>query len=106
MNADGWGQVGAGVDDNRLAGRDLQHNRQTRTADELHLPVGMVRQSAESGGPMKEYVDNQEHKSPMQKLLESEKDRHEASMKHQQHHISRHSTRHHDSQHGQDTYKY
>lgn len=53
MNNDGIGFLGAGTSDNRLAGRDLQHNRQTRTADELHVPVRKVTQSRESGGPMK-----------------------------------------------------
>lgn len=58
MNNDGVGQVGAGMDDNRIAGKDLQHNRQTRTADEN--PSGqerMVRSSAGQGGPMKEALD-------------------------------------------------
>lgn len=58
MNNDGWGQVGAGPSDMRLTGKDLQHNRQTRTADEN--PTGMqriVRSSSGAGGPMKEAID-------------------------------------------------
>lgn len=55
---DGYTQVGAGDSDMRLAGKDLQHNRQTRTADEN--PTGMqrvVRASEGQGGPMKEAID-------------------------------------------------
>ena len=58
MNNDGWGFLGAGTSDNRLAGQDLQHNRQTRTGQ--MKPIGehrMVRQSAGQGGPMKEALD-------------------------------------------------
>lgn len=58
MNSDGIGFLGAGTSDNRLAGQDLQHNRQTRTADEN--PTGeqrVVRASAGQGGPMKEAID-------------------------------------------------
>lgn len=58
MNSDGWGQTGAGASDMRVAGKDLQHNRQTRTADEN--PTGkqrVVRQTTGSGGPMKEAID-------------------------------------------------
>lgn len=54
---DGYTQVGAGDSDMRLAGKDLQHNRQTRTADELQLPVRRVRQSIEGGGPMKTAIE-------------------------------------------------
>lgn len=60
MNNDGWGQMGAGASDMRIAGQDLQHHRQTRTADEN--PSGVVRKvraSAESGGPMKEAMDTE-----------------------------------------------
>lgn len=104
MNSDGWGFLGAGTSDNRLAGTDLQHNRQTRTADELHAPVRIVRQSSESGGPMKEHMDK--HKSDMSMHLDHEKHRHEQAMEHHKHHIEKHHARHFDSQHGQDTYKY
>lgn len=55
---DGYTQVGAGASDNRIAGEDLQHNRQKRTADEN--PTGqqrVVRSSMQSGGPMKEAID-------------------------------------------------
>lgn len=58
MNNDGFGFLGAGASDKRMAGEDLQHNKQTRTADEN--PTGeqrMMRQSAGSGGPMKEALD-------------------------------------------------
>lgn len=62
---DGYTQMGAGPSDNRLAGRDLQHNRQTRTADEN--PTGMQRvvtHAAGMGGPMKHALDGemQRHK--------------------------------------------
>lgn len=56
---DGYTQSGAGDSDMRLAGKDLQHNRQERTADEMHVPVRMVRQSADKGGPMKEALDRE-----------------------------------------------
>jgi hypothetical protein len=62
MNNDGWGFLGAGTSDNRIAGEDLQHNRQTRTADELHGPVRMVTQSYASGGPMKQFLDEELHR--------------------------------------------
>lgn len=48
MNSDGWGQVGAGQSDMRIAGQDLQHHNQTTTRD---------RASRQSGGPMKEALD-------------------------------------------------
>lgn len=51
---DGYTQVGAGDSDMRVASNDLQHGRQPRTADEAHMPIRRVHQSAGSGGPMKE----------------------------------------------------
>lgn len=57
---DGIGQVGAGQDDMRLAGKDLQHHVQPRTADEN--PTGeqrKVRRMAGQGGPMKEAMDDE-----------------------------------------------
>ena len=54
---DGYTQIGAGDSDMRVAGKDLQHNKQTRTADEN--PSGrkrIVRQSND-GGPMKHAID-------------------------------------------------
>ena len=56
---DGYTQSGAGPSDMRVAGEDLQHNRQTRTADELHVPVRIVKQSYASGGPMKQQLDEE-----------------------------------------------
>lgn len=56
MNNDGWGQVGTGPSDMRVAGKDLQHNRQKRTADEAPHEHRIVRQEAQAGGPMKEYL--------------------------------------------------
>jgi hypothetical protein len=117
---DGIGQSGSGLSDNRLAGPDLQHNRQTRTADELHVPVRIVTQPRESGGPMKQVMhesqDISHHSgnhhghhsdhSPMHQHLEQEKMRHEQSMAHQNHHLERHNSRTYDSQHGHDKYKY
>ncbi len=56
---DGYTQVGAGDSDMRVAGRDLQHNRQTRTADEGSIPVRRVQASFQAGGPMKEHTDRE-----------------------------------------------
>jgi hypothetical protein len=72
MNNDGFGQVGAGQSDMRVAGRDLQHNRQTRTADELTGPNRIVRQEAEGGGPVKENLAHN---------LQKEAERHAESKK-------------------------
>lgn len=44
----------------RQAGEDLQHNKQTRTADEN--PTGeqnTIRQQSGAGGPMKEALDRE-----------------------------------------------
>ncbi len=106
MNNDGIGFIGAGTSDNRIAGADLQHNRQTRTADELHMPVRIVTQARESGGPMKHEMDEMEKKSGMHEHLEHEKKRHDQSMGHQKHHLEKHQSRPYDSQHGHDEYKY
>jgi len=70
MNNDGWGQVGAGQDDRRLQGKDLQHYVQT--ADEN--PAGIVRlvhANAQCGGPMKEALDAEmgRHKEAKQMRL-------------------------------------
>lgn len=104
MNNDGWGQVGAGQDDRRLAGSDLQHNVQKRTADEGHVPPRMVRQEAEGGGPMKEHMEHKAHK--MHEHLAEEKHRHHEAMKHHEHHLAKHHGRQYDSQHGHDHYSY
>lgn len=56
---DGIGQVGAGQDDRRMAGRDLQHNVQLRTADEAPHQHRIVTQPSGSGGPMKEAIDQE-----------------------------------------------
>jgi hypothetical protein len=77
MNNDGWGQVGAGMSDMRIAGKDLQHNRQTRTADEN--PTGrerIVRASSGQGGPMKEALDqelNRHRESRIMRLKDLER---------------------------------
>lgn len=57
MNNDGWGFMGAGASDNRLAGEDLQHKRQTRTADEAPNPVRKVTYSEGAGGPIRQAID-------------------------------------------------
>ena len=58
MNNDGWGQMGAGQDDMRIAGKDLQHHNQEKTADENPSGVTrMVTRHPGSGGPMKEALD-------------------------------------------------
>jgi hypothetical protein len=60
MNNDGWGQVGAGQNDMRIAGEDLQHHNQRKTADENPAGVTrMVRAARQSGGPMKEALDSE-----------------------------------------------
>lgn len=108
MNNDGCGFTGSGTSDNRLAGMDLQHNRQTRTADELHAPVRIVTQPIEAGGPMKHQgLDDRVHESMgMRHHLEQEKMRHAEAMDHHKHHMEKHHGRHFNSQHGHDTHKY
>lgn len=106
---DGYTQIGAGDSDMRVAGEDLQHNRQTRTADELHVPVRMVRQSMEDGGPMKQQMQVQlqdDQKNQLHHELGQEKQRHVEAQKHYANHLERHHKRHHDSQYGQDNYNY
>ena len=49
MNNDGWGQMGAGQDDMRIAGSDLQHHSQKGSKRD--------RSPSQSGGPMKEALD-------------------------------------------------
>lgn len=104
---DGYTQVGAGDSDMRVAGEDLQHNRQTRTADELHVPVRVVHQSAGGGGPMKEHMDHQEHHEhhKLHHHLEMEKERHNQAHEHAMHHIEQHHGRHHNSQHSHSHHK-
>lgn len=104
MNNDGIGQVGAGQSDMRIAGRDLQHNRQTRTADEGHEPVRIVRQQADQGGPMKEHMEQKAHS--MHEHIAAEKHRHEKAHSHEMEHLARHHGRHHDTQHGHDHKKH
>lgn len=111
MNSDGWGQVGAGQDDRRLAGSDLQHYGQSRAADKAPQPTRIVRESRESGGPMKHHLESKHEVKeishhPMHHHLEEEKHRHHEAMEHHHHHLSRHHSRHHDSQHGHDHYQY
>jgi hypothetical protein len=107
VNNDGFGQVGAGQNDLRVAGKDLQHYGQPRTADELHVPVRMVRQTSQGGGPMKEHMDHMEHKHVgMHEHLEHEKHQHGRAMDHVNHHLERHHKRHHDTQHGHDHHKH
>lgn len=53
---DGYTQVGAGASDKRMAGQDLQHNMQTRTADEAPSPHRIRTQPPGSGGPMKAQI--------------------------------------------------
>lgn len=55
---DGMNQTGAGPSDMRLAGKDLQHNRQTRTADENASGVtSAYKVQSGAGGPIKEALD-------------------------------------------------
>ncbi len=88
----------------RVASEDLQHARQKRTADEVHVPVRIVRQQANGGGPMKEHMEHQ--KQPLHEHIAAEKQRHAQAHEHAKHHIEQHTKRDHDSQHGHDTYKY
>ena len=99
MNNDGFGQVGAGQDDYRLAGKDLQHNRQTRTADEGHVPIRIVRQEAQDGGPMKEHMEHKNDNRKLNHYLELEKKQHAQAKEDVNHHMERHYKRHYDSQH-------
>jgi hypothetical protein len=112
MNNDGWITAGTGPNDDRLAGKDLQHNVQTRTADEAPHRHRIVRQHREDGGPMKhqnlkDRLDESigSSRNPMYELLEAESNRHADAQAHQRHHLERHHKRHHDSQHGHDHYK-
>lgn len=109
MNNDGWGFTGAGTNDLRQGGMDLQHNVQTRTADEWHMPTRVVRQTREGGGPMKEHMNEMSHeghhKSHMHHHLEEEKARHEEAMEHHKHHLEKHHSRDFNSQHGHETHK-
>jgi hypothetical protein len=76
MNNDGFGQVGAGIDDNRLAGEDLQHSRQY------------------AGGPVKEYQEKKIHEH-----LATEKNQHKKAMEHAERDLERHRSRPYNSQH-------
>lgn len=61
---DGYTQTGCGDSDMRVGGKDLQHNRQTRTADEAPNEMRMKTQAPGLGGPMKQIIDEemQRHK--------------------------------------------
>lgn len=48
MNNDGFGQMGVGLSDMRIAGEDQQHYRQ---------PGSIARKHPGQGGPMKEVLD-------------------------------------------------
>ena len=130
MNNDGWGQVGAGPSDKRIAGDDLQHYRQTRTADEGHVPPRRVRQGYQDGGPMKHQGlddrmdeslgmrngpegryeqsmgDRRRESVGMSEYLQVEKNRHEEALEHHMNHLEKHHSRHYNSQYGHDTHKY
>lgn len=92
MNNDGWGFMGAGASDKRLAGDDLQQYRQPLTADEGSYPQRRVRAESEGGGPIKEHLDQEEA-------------RHKQSAEQRMRHLANHLGRHYNSQHGHDTYK-
>lgn len=77
---DGYTQSGAGDSDMRVAGKDLQHNRQTRTAYELHVPVRRFTQHYGDGGPMKQHLDE-------------ESERHEESKNMRKEHMEKHYKR-------------
>ena len=99
MNQDGWGFTGAGVNDRKLVGPDLQHSVQDST-NSKYVSFKPIVGFHEDGGPMKEKINT------MHEQLEVEKKRHEESLKHHEHHLEKHRGRHYDSQYGQDDYKY
>ena len=104
---DGIGQTGAGFDDRRLAGMDLQHNTQTLSTGKLKAPKRILTHEEGSGGPMKEHMDHEGHQQHhMHQHLEEEKNRHAEAMEHQKYHLERHHERPFNSQHGQDHHKY
>jgi hypothetical protein len=86
MNQDGWGQSGAGASDMRVGGKDLQHNRQTRTADEVPGIPHRMKTGMEDGGPMKMHLD-------------AESSRHAEGRAQGQKDLERHYSRHYDSRH-------
>lgn len=96
MNNDGWGFLGAGTDDRRVAGADLQHHTQKRTADELHMPVRIVTQPRESGGPMKHHLTHADEAKGGHHSHEHHHGHHAEHM-HSGHHSSHHS--HHKGHH-------
>jgi hypothetical protein len=87
MNNDGWGQVGAGQDDMRQAGKDLQHYNQARTADEALPYHRRVQANYNAGGPMKEH-------------MEHEQMRHKQAKEQVKAHIIRHMSRDYNTQYG------
>lgn len=105
---DGIGQMGAGDSDMRIAGEDLQHHRQPRTATEIHEPVRVLKREFQGGGPMHEHHKEHDHghMHHMSHHLEAEKKQHHHAHEHAKHHMERHHDRHHDSQHGHDHAKH
>jgi hypothetical protein len=77
---DGYTQTGAGQSDNRVAGQDLQHNRQTRTADEAPSPHRVKTQYDAPG-------------SQISKALSQEMDRHTKSKVERLKHLEDHYRR-------------
>lgn len=91
MNADGWGQVGAGQNDRRMSGADLQHNVQRKGAYEVPEVKRVKPTEMESGGPMKQQ-------------LHDEQERHTKALDHHKRHLERHHGRHYNSQYGHEGY--
>ena len=66
---DGYTQTGAGASDMRVAGKDLQHARQLRTADEAPNPQRMIRANSGQGGPMKEALQEEMERHALGKTM-------------------------------------
>jgi len=115
MNNDGFGQSGIGPNDDRIAGEDLQHNRQARTADEAPNERRRVKVGYQDGGPMlrdmhdrdeSEMAHENKRANNLQNMISQEKSRHEDAVDHQNHHLENHHKRPHDMQYGHDNHQH
>jgi hypothetical protein len=79
MNNDGFGQSGAGMSDNRVAGEDQQHNRQPRTlVSETYR--NKAKTESDDGGPIKRAINEE---------MKRHKESKEMRMKHIEDHYKR-----------------
>lgn len=72
--------MGAGTSDRRLAGDDMQHAVQKRTADEAPHPERVFTQTYQGGGPVREALMREEaerHKKAKELRLEHLKNHYE-----------------------------